>query len=127
MPYNITIAGAFGRTSSWGRPSIAGMLDTLKPGAFKHGYAFLDPSQVVSFGSVVQFKKPVEEYTHGFAISIETAQAKSQEIWLRYKSEDHAQKGRKALWATVHSVNGMSKSAAEKTAVEQPATASVPF
>jgi hypothetical protein len=104
------------------RGMLAGMLSSLKPAAFKHGYVFIDPAQVVSFGSVVQFKKPVEEYTHGFVISVETAEAKSQEVWLRYRSEDHAQKGRKALWASVHSANGMSKSAAA-----QPAASAMPF
>ena len=115
-------------TARKARGMLAGMLESLKPAAFKHGYEFLDPAEVVSFGSVVQFKKPVqEEYTHGFVVSIETLQAKSQELWLRYKSEDHAQKGRKALWASVHGALGLSKPAAAKTAAPQPVTSSMPF
>jgi hypothetical protein len=109
------------------RGMLAGMLDTLKPASFKHGYEFIDPARVVSFGNVVQFKKPIDQYTHGFVISVETTQEKSQEIWLRYKSEDHARKGRKALWAAVHGANGLTKPTVEKTEAAQPAPSAVPF
>ena len=114
-------------TARKARGALAGMLDILKPASFKHGYEFIDPAHVVSFTSVVQFKKPVDQYTHGFVISVETAQAKSQEIWLRYKSEGNAQKGRKALWATVHSVHGLSRPAVEKAAATAPVSNAVPF
>jgi hypothetical protein len=108
------------------RGALSAMLDTLKPKAFKHWYEFIDPMRIVSFGKVVQFKKPVEECTHGFVITVESAQEKSQEIWLRYKSEDHATKGRKALWASVHNAHGMSRPP-EKTEVAQTETATVQF
>jgi hypothetical protein len=109
------------------RGVLSGMLDTIKPAAFKHGLEFLDPARVVSFGNVVQFKKPVGLYTHGFVVAVETAEEKSQEVWFRYKSEDHAQKGRKALWATVHSVCGMSKAPGNAPATEKPAANGLPF
>jgi hypothetical protein len=91
------------------RGALATMLDTLKPKAFKHGYnEFVDPKGIVSFSNIVQFKQPIEQYTHGFVVTVETAAEKNREIWFRYSSEDHAQKGRKALWAAVHGANGMS-------------------
>ena len=108
------------------RNMLGAMLDALKPKAFKHGYDFIDPLHVVCFGNVVQFKKPMEEYTHGFVITVDTVQEKSQEIWLRYKSEDHAQKGRKALWATIHNALGISKTEEPAVAV-QPETQNMPF
>jgi hypothetical protein len=94
------------------RGALAAMLETLKPKAFKHGFdEFVDPRGIVSFSNVVQFKQPIEQYTHGFVVTVETAAEKNREIWFRYTSEDHAQKGRKALWAAVHGVNGMSNTA----------------
>jgi hypothetical protein len=104
------------------------MLDAARPNAFKHGFEYLDPSRVISFSSVFQFKKPQGVYTHGFVVTLETANEKSQEVWFRYKSEDHAQKARKALWAVLHSVNGQSSAPAEKAAVaEQTVSAGLPF
>ena len=108
------------------RTILGAMLDELKPSAFKHGVEFVDSSRIVSFSKVVQFKKPIGDFTHGFVITVDTAQEKSQEIWFRYKSEDHAQKGRKALWASIHAANGMHKPA-EKPRVEQPVSDAVPF
>jgi hypothetical protein len=105
------------------RGTLAAMLDTLRPKAFKHGYEFIDTSRIVSFSNVVQFKKPVEEYTHGFVVTVLTADEKDREIWLRYKSEDHACKGRKAIWAALHSVNGLSNTDAKPTGVKVEAMA----
>jgi hypothetical protein len=109
------------------RGALAGMLDAIKPASFKHGIEFLDPARVVSFSNVVQFKKPIGLYTHGFVVAVETAEEKSQEVWFRYKSEDHAQKGRKALWATVHSVNGMVKAPEQAPVAAKPASSGLPF
>jgi hypothetical protein len=109
------------------RGALAAMLDTVKPKAFKHGWEFVDPSRIVCFSNVVQFKKPVGPYTHGLVLTIDTAEEKSQEIWLRYKSEDHAQKARKALWATVHSVNGMSSQAEKPPVAEKAVSSTLPF
>jgi hypothetical protein len=108
------------------RNMLGAMLDALKPNAFKHGYDFLDPLHIVSFGSVVQFKKAQGEYTHGFAVMTDTVQEKSQEVWFRYKSEDHAQKGRKALWAVIYSANGLSKTR-EPAVAAQPEAQNLPF
>lgn len=91
------------------RGALGAMLEAVKPESFKHGYnEFVDPKGIVSFSKVMQFKQPIDQYTHGFVVTIETADEKSREVWMRYKSEDHAQKGRKALWAAVHGANGMS-------------------
>lgn len=109
------------------RGALAAMLDAVKPKAFKHGWEFIDPSHIVCFSNVVQFKKPVGPYTHGLVLTMDTAEEKSQEIWLRYKSEDHAQKARKALWATVHSANGMSSQAEKPPVAEQAVSSTLPF
>ena len=108
------------------RGMLGSMLDELKPNAFRYGIEYLDPSHVVSFSKVVQFKKPVGEFTHGFKITVDAAQENSREVWFRYKSEDHAQKGRKALWASVHAANGMHKPA-EQPKVAQPVSDKTPF
>jgi hypothetical protein len=109
------------------RNMLGAMLDTLKPDAYKHGYDFIDPLHIVSFSNVVQFKKPLGEFTHGFAIMIDTVQEKSRELWLRYKAEDTAQRGRKSLWAAIHNALGMSKTAESAVAVAQPEAQNVPF
>lgn len=109
------------------RNMLGAMLDSLKPNAYKHGAEFIDPLHIVSFGSVVQFKKAQGEYTHGFAIIVDTVQEKSQELWLRYKSDDYTQKARKALWAVIHTALGMAKTAESSAAVVQPEAQNVPF
>ncbi len=110
------------------RGALAGMLDAVRSNAFKHGFEYLDPSRVISFSSVFQFKKPQGVYTHGFVVTLETANEKSQEVWFRYKSEDNAQKARKALWATLHNVNGQHAAPAEKApAAEQAVSTGLPF
>jgi hypothetical protein len=117
-------------TARKSRGALAGMLDAARPNAFKHGFEYLDPSRVVSFSSVLQFKKPLGAYTHGFVVRMETVDEKSQEVWFRYKTEDHAQKGRKALWATLHHVNGSSAPADKEPALaaQQPVSSNgLPF
>jgi len=106
------------------RNMLGAMLDELKPNAYKNAGEFIDAQHIVSFGSVVQFKKAQGEYTHGFPVTIDTVQEKSQELWLRYKSEDHAQKGRKAMWAVIYGANGMSKTEPAAAPAE---TQKVPF
>jgi hypothetical protein len=112
------------------RAALAGMLDVVKPMAFKRGIDFIDPKSIVKFGRVVQFKQPVGQYTHGFVVTLETTQEQNQEVWVRYKSEDHATKGWKALWASIYNANGMSSrnSAAPETAEhDHAATDGMPF
>jgi hypothetical protein len=111
-------------TAKKSRGALGAMLEVVNPKSFKHGYnEFVDPKGIVSFSKVVQFKQPIDQYTHGFVVTIDTADEKSREVWMRYKSEDHAQKGRKALWAAVHGANGMS---AKATTVSAPADAGGP-
>jgi hypothetical protein len=112
------------------RGALTGMLETLKPNAFRHGNEYVDPQKVVSFGNVLQFKKPQDDLTHAFVITLQTADEKNREVWMRFKSEDHARKGRRALWAIVHAVNGLSKpkdDPDEKSVVKEVAAESVPF
>ena len=91
------------------RGALTGMLETLKPNGYTRGNEYLDPTRVVSFSNVMQFKKPIEECTHGCVVSVETADERNREVWMRFKSEDHARKSRKALWAILHAVNGLQK------------------
>jgi hypothetical protein len=114
-------------TARKSRGFLSSMLDTIKTNAFKHGLEFVDPSRIVSFSNVVQFKKPLGAYTHGFVVLLDTVEEKFREVWFRYKSEDHAQKGRKALWAAVHGVNGMSAPRDKTPSAEQPVSNGLPF
>jgi hypothetical protein len=114
-------------TARKSRGALGGMLDAIRPNAFKHGFEYLDPSRVVSFSSVLQFKKPLGAYTHGFVVTLETVDEKSREVWFRYKSEDHAQKGRKALWASLHNAHGMPAATEKAPVAEQAASGGLPF
>ncbi|MBD3391435.1 MAG: hypothetical protein GF418_05250 [Chitinivibrionales bacterium] len=115
------------------RGALGAMLDTLRPNAFKHGNEYVDPKSVVSFSYVRQFKKPVEECTHGFVVTMLTSDEKNRDVWIRYRSEEHARKGRKVMWAALHSANGLTASArqdddGQPVAQEAPvASDSVPF
>ncbi len=112
------------------RGALAGMLEAAGKTAFMHGNEFVDAKKVVSFGNVLQFKTPQDGMTHAFVITVQTADEKNREVWMRYKSEDHARKARKALWAVVHAANGLSnpkQQEPEEAAVKEVASESCPF
>jgi hypothetical protein len=86
------------------RGFLVGMLEEAKPSMYKHGFELLDPAAVVSFGNVITLKTPQGEYTHAVCVTLDTAEEKYNKVWLRYKSEENAQKGRRALYAVLHSL-----------------------
>jgi hypothetical protein len=121
-------------TARRARGALGAMLDSLYPNAFKHGNEYLDPRSVVSFSNVCEFKKPIMDYTHGFVVTVMTLDEKNREIWLRYREEEHARKGRKVMWAAIHTANGMTTTTAKQengqAPVAQPepvAAETVPF
>ena len=77
-------------------------MDSVKPNLFKSGYEALDPRSVITFGRAFQLKTPQGDHTHAFVVTVATVDEKSSEVWLTYKSEDHAEKARKALYAAIH-------------------------
>ena len=113
------------------RGALSGMLEVIKPRAFRYGNTFIDPSSVVALSNVIQFKKALGEFTHGFVVRVLTIDEKNQEVWVRYRSEDHARKGRKAMWAAMQAANGLSNTTkqAEETqpVVQEVAADGVPF
>jgi len=98
------------------RTALGAMLATAKPNVFKHGNEMIDPSHVVSFSLVVALKKPQNECTHAVVVTLDTVDQEHNKVWLRYKSEENAKKGRRALWSAV---NGGSAQGASQ---ENPAT-----
>lgn len=81
------------------------MMESLKENVFKSGADWFDTKRVVSFGHVIKLKNTQDGQTHAFLVIIDTADNNHNQIWLTYKSEDHAEKARKALYAAIHSVN----------------------
>jgi hypothetical protein len=87
------------------------MMADLKPHAFKHGNEVIDPKMIVSFGTVVKLKlRDGEELTHAFPVTIATPEERGSRVWLRYRSEENARKGRRAMYAVLHAANGLTSS-----------------
>lgn len=84
---------------------LLAMMSANKPAAFRHGFELVDPAKVVSLSRVIQFKEPQGELTHAFVVTIDTADEKNGRVWLRYRSEDSANKARRALFAAIHAAN----------------------
>jgi hypothetical protein len=98
------------------RGALTAMMSDLKPNAFKHGNELIDPRMIVSFGTVVELKlRDGEEMTHAFPVTVATREERGTRLWLRYRSEDNARKGRKAMYAILHAANGLA------SPVEEPA------
>jgi len=95
------------------------MLDTIKPTSFKYGWEFVDPSRIVCSAMSFSLKSLLARIRTGLYLLWKLQKKKARKFGSRYKSEDHAQKARKALWATVHSVNGMSTQAEKQPVVEK--------
>jgi len=87
------------------RGALGAMLNAVKPAAFRHGYEVLDPRRIVSYTGVISLKTPVDELTHAVVVTIDTAEERNKKVWLKYRSEEVAQKGRSALYACIHAAN----------------------
>ncbi|NLW33450.1 MAG: hypothetical protein GXY77_18540 [Fibrobacter sp.] len=85
--------------------ALKAMMESLKVNIFKTGAEWIDINRIVSFGRVIKLKNTENGQTHAFLVNIDTTDEKHNQIWLTYKSEDHAEKARKALYAAIHSVN----------------------
>ena len=114
------------------RGALAMKIDQCKKTLFKHGLEVIDPKKVVAFSSVFALKTPQGEKTHAFTVIVETSDDKSAKVWLTYKSQDFAEKGRKALYAVVHAAYDSVRPNSEKSPQEQPVavaaeTATLPF
>ena len=89
------------------RGALGFLMDTLKENVF-HGIGVcLDTKSVVSFGRVVKLKNSDDGQTHGFVVVFNTVHEKAAQIWLTYKSEEHAEKARKGLYAAIHKANNL--------------------
>ncbi len=87
------------------RSALGAMMMSMKPYLFRHGYQLIDPHRIVSFRRVVQLRTPQRDYTHAVIVSLETVDSGNNEVWLRYKSEENASKGRRALYAATYALN----------------------
>jgi hypothetical protein len=101
--------------------ALKAMMESLKENVFKSGADWFDTKKVVSFGHVIKLKNTKDSQTHAFLVIIDTADKNHNQIWLTYKSEDHAEKARKALYAAIHSVNKIPYVPEENNEGKQPA------
>ena len=83
------------------RGVLGAMMETLKPNMFRSAGETIDPRHVISFGRVQTLKEPSDGMTHAFPVNLDAKQEKSEKIWLTYKSEDHATKARRVLYAII--------------------------
>ena len=96
-------------TAKNARGALGAMMSHIKGHLFRSGYVSIDPSKVVSFGSVVSFKNRVNDKTHGFTVQLSSIHEKSAKVWLSYDSEEQAQTARKGLYASICRSSGISK------------------
>jgi len=110
--------------------ALYGILKTANPSVFSHGTELLDANRVVCFGGVVALKNPQGEHTHAVIATMETADPRGCKVWLKYKSEDKAKRGRRLLQSLVGGRESTGTEAAEPqeqtaVAVSAPAAATV--
>jgi hypothetical protein len=114
-------------TARKARSYLGHLLEAVKPNVIRHCNEVVDPRSIISFGEVVKFKQPQNGHTHAVVITLNTTDEKSCKVFFTYKSEDNAEKGRKALYAIIHAANGM-VGEKEKPAVESTtASPNLPF
>jgi hypothetical protein len=104
------------------RRALGAMLLAKKPYLFKRGSELLDPRAVVSFSHVIELKKPIDDSTHAFVISLRTADTDHGKAWMRFTSEEDARKAMRGLYASLHAAYHTPAIAASEHAME-PATA----
>ncbi|MBD3239124.1 MAG: hypothetical protein GF331_00955 [Chitinivibrionales bacterium] len=87
------------------RAALSAMLAAAKPSVFRHRSDVLDPRHIVSIGNVVALKNPQGELTHAVIVTLATSDVRNNKVWLKYKSEETATKGRRILYAVVAKAN----------------------
>ena len=90
---------------------------------FSHGTELLDPARIVCYGDAVTLKNPQGEYTHAIIVTMETADARGCKVWLKYKSQDKAKRGRRLLQALVSGSKGLKTDSEPKAQQETVAAA----
>lgn len=93
-------------TAKNARAALGAKLRDVKPNTYTYCYDIIDPKAVVSFSPVFPLKTPQGSCTHVFTVTLAANQAKEEKVWLKYKSEDNAKKGRIALFAAISAANG---------------------
>jgi hypothetical protein len=94
-------------TAKKSRSALAAMMGGCKPSLYKHGFELIDTQKIVSFSSVLQLKNAQNGHTHAIVVNVESGNTDNSQVWLRYRSEENAVKGRKALYAAIHAANRM--------------------
>jgi hypothetical protein len=92
-------------TAKNARGALGAKIRELKRAAFCHGHEIIDPASVVSFSQAFALKNPQGDLTHAFTVTLATLDGAENKVWLKYKSEENAQKGRKALFAAMHAAH----------------------
>ncbi len=87
------------------RAALGAMLAAAKPSVFRHRNDVIDPKHIVSIGGVVTLKNPQGELTHAVILTLATSDIRNNKVWLKYKSEETATKGRRVLYAVVAKAN----------------------
>jgi hypothetical protein len=83
------------------RTALGAMIASANPHAFRHANEIIDAQRVVSISNVIKLKTPQGEYTHAVILGVDTHDSRNGKLWLKYKSEETAKKGRRLLFAVV--------------------------
>jgi hypothetical protein len=94
-------------TASKVRGALAVMMDQVKKVLYKSHGEVVDPTGIISFSNVCEFKSSTDKNRFGFVISIDCTDEAHRKLWFRYTSAENAEKGRKALFACLMEANGV--------------------
>lgn len=108
-------------TASKARGVLSAMFQTVKPRVFTYRGETIDPESVVSFTAVYELKELKDGFSHAFTVSLKATDDKNPRLCLRFKTLEAAKNSRKALWAAINAVNGLSfESTVESGPLSQP-------
>jgi len=86
------------------RSALNAMIERIRHNVFRSAQYSIPSESIVGFSRVFALNTDAE-YTFSFKVNILTCSEKDSVVWLKYQSEDHAMKARKAIYAAVQAVN----------------------
>ncbi len=97
------------------RGALAVMMDQVKKVVFKsHGEA-VDPREIISNSHICEIKSSTGKPSFGFVVTINCMDEKHRKLWFVYSSTETAEKARKALYACMMELHGISREPSRST------------
>lgn len=97
------------------RAALAVMMDQVKKVVFKSQGEVLDPREIISNSNICEIKSSTEKSSFGFVVTINCMDEKHRKHWFVYSSSETAEKARKALYACMMELHGISREPSRST------------